>query len=185
MTKDRAPSHDDRWGDHVPWSLRYQVIFEKGVWRKFLSLLSYRLSSLIEHREAGIQDYDHFLERLSAESLGRFVAKNNTYTPCLRLRLFFSPDEINKEMHECREKDRLRPILDRLEVLESFLILLPHHQRHNALPSLVRDIKRFAAGYEYLVERPRKPSNTSAARRTASSERSTGQAIASSRREVS
>ena len=123
MTKDRAPSHDDRWGDHVPWSLRYQVILEKGEWGKFLSLLSHRLSSLIEHHEAGIPDYHHFLERLSAESVGRFVAKNSTYTPNLQLRLFFSPDEINKEMHERSEKDRLRPILDRLEVLESLLVL--------------------------------------------------------------
>lgn len=145
MTNDRAPSHDDRWGDHVPWPLRHQVILEKGNWTKFCSLLSSRLSSLIEYHEAGICNYHHFLERLSAESVGRFVAKNSTYTPDLQLRLFFSPDEINKEIHGSRQKDHLRPILDRLEVLESLLFLLPLHQVHNALPSLVRDIKRFAA----------------------------------------
>lgn len=145
IPNDRAPAHDERWGDHVPWSLRYHVILERGNWTKFLSLLSYRLASLIEHHEAGIQGYDHFMQRLSTESLGRFVAKNNSYTPSLQLRLFFSPDEINKEIYERREKDPHRPILDRLEVLQSFLVLLPQHQRHNSLPSVVRDIKRFAA----------------------------------------
>lgn len=145
MAKDRAPSHDDRWGDHIPWSLRHHVVLEKGNWTKFFSLLSHRLSSLIEHQEAGIKSHPHFLQRLSAESLGRFVAQNDTYTPDRQIRLFFSPNEIQKEMQERSDKDSLRPILDRLEVLQSFLVLLPRHQQHNALPSLIRDIKRFAA----------------------------------------
>ena len=108
-------------------------------------MLSNRLSSLIEHHEAGIRDHRHFLERLSAESLGRFVADNGSYTPNYQVRLFFSPNEIHKEMQRHRDKDPLRPILDRLEVLQSFLVILPLHQKHNALPSLIRDIKRFAA----------------------------------------
>jgi hypothetical protein len=145
MSNDRAPAHDDRWGDHIPWSLRYQVVLERGDWTRFFSLLSYRLSSLIEHHEAGIRDDRHFLERLSAESLGRFVADNRTYTPDHQVRLFFSPNEIHREIQEHRDKDSLRPILDRLEVLQSFLLLLSLHQQYNALPSLVRDSKRFAA----------------------------------------
>lgn len=145
MSNDRAPAHDDRWGDHIPWSLRYQVVLEKGDWTRFFSLLSYRLSSLIEHHEAGVRDHSHFLERLSAESVGRFVANNQTYTPNHQVRLFFSPNEIHREIQEHGNKDPLRPILDRLEVLQSFLLLLSLHQQHNALPSLVRDIKRFAA----------------------------------------
>jgi len=145
MSNDRAPAHDDRWGDHIPWSLRYQVVLERGDWTRFFSLLSYRLSSLIEHHEAGIRDDRHFLERLSAESLGRFVADNRTYTPDHQVRLFFSLNEIHREIQEHRDKDSLRPILDRLEVLQSFLLLLSLHQQYNALPSLVRDIKRFAA----------------------------------------
>lgn len=145
MSNDRAPARDDRWGDHILWSLRYQVVLEKGDWTRFFSLLSYRLSSLIEHHEAGIQNHSHFLERLSAESVGRFVANNQTYTPNHQVRLFFSPNEIHRAIQERGDKDPLRPILDRLEVLQSLLLLLPLHQRHNALPSLVRDIKRFAA----------------------------------------
>jgi hypothetical protein len=145
MSNDRAPAHDDRWENHIPWSLRYQVVLEKGNWKKFFSLLSDRLSSLIEHHEAGITSHSHFLERLSAESLGRFVAQNSTYTPDLQIRLFFSPNETLKGMDKQKDKDPLRYILDRLEVLQSFLVLLPLHQKHNALPSLIRDVKRFAA----------------------------------------
>jgi hypothetical protein len=151
MSNDRAPSHDDRWGDHVPWSLRYQVVIENGNWTKFFFLLSNRLSSLIEHHEAGIQDHRHFLNRLSAESLGRFVADNDSYTPNYQVRLFFSPNEIQKKLQEHKDKDPLRPILDRLEVLQSFLVLLPLHQKHNALPSVIRDIRRFAADAGVLL----------------------------------
>ncbi|MBK9307826.1 MAG: hypothetical protein IPM58_12230 [Nitrospira sp.] len=108
-------------------------------------MLSYRLSSLIKHQEANLQNLHHFLEQLSAESLGRFIADNRTYTPDHQVQLFFSPDEIHREIEEHRDKDPLRPIHDRLEVLQSFLVLLPCHQKDNALPSLIRDIKRFAA----------------------------------------
>lgn len=145
MSNDRAPSHDDRWGDHVPWPLRYQVVLEKGDWTKFFSLLSNRLSSLIDHNEAGIHSHRHFLERLSTESLGRFTANNATYTPNLQVRLFFSPPEMLKEVKKGIDQDIVRLILERLEVLQSFLVLLPLHQKHNTLPSLVRDIRRFAA----------------------------------------
>lgn len=145
MSQDRAPAHDPRWGDHVPWSLRYQVVLEKGNWTKFLSLLSNRLSSLIDHSEAGISNHHHFLERLSTESLGRFTAKHDTYAPNLQVRLFFSPTEMRKEVEEGIDQDIVRLILERLEVLQSFLVLLQLHQKHNTLPSLIRDIKRFAA----------------------------------------
>lgn len=140
----RAPSHDERWGDHVPWSLRYEVVLERGEWAKFFSLVCNRLSSIFEHHEAGIPDYAHFMERLFAESLGRFVVDEPT-TPAYRIRLFFSPAQINREMKENRSNDPFRPMLDRLEVLQSFLVLLPLHQRHNILPSVIRDIRRFAA----------------------------------------
>lgn len=122
-----------------------KLFLRRGTGQSFFSLLSDRLSSLIEHHEAGITSHSHFLERLSAESLGRFVAQNNTYTPDLQIQLFFSPNEILKEMDKQKDKDPLRYILDRLEVLQSFLVLLPLHQKHNALPSLIRDVKRFAA----------------------------------------
>lgn len=151
MSNDRSPTHDERWGDHVPWSLRYQVVLEKGDWTKFFSLLSSRLSSLFEHNEAGIRDHHHFLDRLSAESLGCFVTKKEAYDPYLQVRAFFSPEKIAKEMQEDPNNTPLRHILSRLEVLQSLLVLLPIHQKHNALPAVVRDIRRFAADTGVLL----------------------------------
>ena len=44
LPNERAPSHDERWGDHVPWSLRYNVLSGKGDYRNLFSLLGVRLS---------------------------------------------------------------------------------------------------------------------------------------------
>lgn len=43
-------------------------------------------------------------------------------------------------------------ISERLEVLQSILILLTHYQHNNALPGLVRDIRRFAADSGVLLD---------------------------------
>ncbi|WHZ26842.1 MAG: hypothetical protein OJF51_001638 [Nitrospira sp.] len=150
MSNDRAPAHDERWGNHVPWSLRYEVVLERGDWTRFLFLVSNRLSSIFEHYEAGIPDHAHFMERLSAESLGRFVVHTPT-TPAFRIKIFFSPNQIRREVQENGGNNLLRTILDRLEVLQSFLILLQIHQKHNALPSVIRDIKRFSADTGVLL----------------------------------
>ena len=72
----RAPSHDERWGDHVPWSLRYNVVEGKGDFDKFMTLLATRLHALVEHNEAKYYDFAHFFARLGTESFGRFQWKS-------------------------------------------------------------------------------------------------------------
>lgn len=68
----RAPAHDDRWGDNVPWSLRYNVLVDKGNFEGFMRLLAIRLHRLLEHNEANIPNISHFLSRLISESFERF-----------------------------------------------------------------------------------------------------------------
>ena len=107
--------------------------------------MSNRLSSLIEYREAKIESHYHFLEKLSSESLGCFDSGAYNGTLDDQVRVFFSPDQINQEIQKSKAKNRFRPIIDRLEVLQSLLVLLPQYQQQDALPSLIRDLKRFAA----------------------------------------
>ncbi len=72
LPNDRAHIHDERWGDHVPWSLRYDILSGKGDYNRFFSLLSVRLFHLFHHDEAGHMDLGHFGDRLVTESLGLF-----------------------------------------------------------------------------------------------------------------
>lgn len=151
-SKNRADAQDDRWGDHIPWSLRYQSVISKGDWTKFFSLISIRLSSLIRHEEAKIPNETYFLDKLSSESLGRFVRDRDSI-PAENIRWFFSPEAIAYRVRSRAIEDRQSTdamfaqmvIEERLEVLQSFLVLLPAYQKVDVLPSVIRDIKRFAA----------------------------------------
>jgi len=192
MPNNRAPSHDVRWEDHVPWSLRYDVLSGKGNYKTFFSLLSARLFQLFRHDEADLMNLSHFGDRIASESLGRFlrispgVLEQQIFT-------FFSPKSLEDEAtnrryadpeerevirltrlsnlsaantpellkatiiadstKEARQEAHWRVVVaERLEVLQSILVLLPQHQRHNAMKSLVRDIRRFAAESGVLLD---------------------------------
>ncbi|MEP6934904.1 MAG: hypothetical protein ABI988_13350 [Nitrospirota bacterium] len=189
---DRAPSHDERWGDHVPWSLRYSVLSGKGDYRKFFSLLCDRLFNLFHFYEAGPINPEHFAARIASVSLSRF-----SYTADqdleLQLHTFFHPTSLDAEAKwrmtedtEEREVGRLLQIhhggaasnreyqkantiadttrqtrqeahwrvvvAERLEVLQSIFVLLPQAQEKDALNSLVRDVRRFAAESNVLLD---------------------------------
>lgn len=183
----RAAAHDDRWGDHVPWSLRHSVAIERGNVRKFLDLLGIRFHTLFEHNELGHINYSHFFARLKSESFGRFQGKSGeTYGNMAYY--YFSPVTIDEEV-KARGRDdpeekactRLlhggdtnayaaaaaieqvtrqarhathwqNLIADRLEVLQSSFVLLEQDKRHDALKSLVRDVRRIAAETGVLLD---------------------------------
>ena len=91
----RAPSHDQRWGDHVPWSLRYNIVAEKGDFHKLMTLLATELHRLFEH-EFGYGNPSDFLARLTTESLGRFHTKSGeTYANSMYY--YFAPKTISEE----------------------------------------------------------------------------------------
>ena len=181
----RAPSQDERWGDHVPWSLRYRVLSEKGDYNKFLRLLGTRLHQLFEFYEARLENHPHFLARLLSESFGRFHSDARTLEGMVFE--FFSPTKIEEEAdsktsqdpeeEECRRlrhgdlkayraasviQQTTRPtryaahwrdlLTERLEVLQCILVLLKREQKANAMTSLVRDIRRFAAESGILID---------------------------------
>jgi|CXWL01.1.fsa_nt_gi hypothetical protein len=99
----RAPSHDERWGDHVPLSLRYDVVAERGDFRKFMTLLATRLHALIEH-EFGLGSPTHFLTRLITESLGRFHAKGGQ-TWANSVYYYFAPETLDEAANARTEND--------------------------------------------------------------------------------
>lgn len=197
MSNERAPSHDHRWGDHVPWSLRYPAIVTKGDFRRFFSMLRERLYQLFLYNEPNISNVSHFGSRLASESLMRYRHSSETAFP-LQIQSYFSPDVLDREANyrtfddpEAKAVSKLqteythasfpgagyRPeqveqlssdlhkakladlttkekrqqahwnavVLDRLDVLQSLLLLLVRHGSQDALNSLQRDIRRFAA----------------------------------------
>lgn len=183
----RAAAHDGRWGDHVPWSLRYSFAIERGDVRKFLNLLGIRFHTLFEHNELGHINYSHFFARLKSESFGRFHGKSGeTYGNMAYY--YFSPVTIDEEVKARASKDpeakacaRLlhdrdakayaeaaaieqitrqarhathwqNLVADRLEVLQSSFVLLKQENRHDALKSLVRDVRRIAAETGVLLD---------------------------------
>lgn len=94
----RAPSHDERWGDHVPFSLRFNIVIERGDLDKLLNMVATKLRTLFEH-EFGYGNPAHFISRLTTESLGRFHAEpRQTYANMVYY--YFSPSTIQKEIEE-------------------------------------------------------------------------------------
>ena len=180
LPSDRSTSNDPRWGDHVPWSLRYNALSQEGDFNKFFSLLGARLRDMFLFGEAGIPNLPHFGACIATESLGGFPHNNENNLPP-QILAFFAPATLEAESqyrttqdpeektarslkHSAGSEDHVKAIAMagstrltrhkthlgiliavRLEVLQSILVLLTKHQINNALPGLVRDIRRFAA----------------------------------------
>lgn len=103
QTDHRAPSHDPRWEDHVPFSLRYNIVIERGDLDKFMTMLATRLHTLIEH-EFGYGNPTYFISRLTTESLGRFnPERGQTYANMVYY--YFSSQTVHKEVNEKVERD--------------------------------------------------------------------------------
>jgi hypothetical protein len=192
LPNDRAPIHDERWGGHVPWSLRYDVLSGKGDYKRFFSLLSIRLFHLFNHGEAGHILLGHFGDRLVTESLGLFLritrksfdeeiftffsikslddaatsrrSADSEEREVSRLTRLSNTNAANTSellkaiaIADSTKKSRQEAhwhvvIAERLEVLQSLFVLLPQHQKQNAMKSLVRDIRRFAADAGLLLD---------------------------------
>lgn len=99
----RAPSHDERWGEHVPFSLRYNIVIERGDLDKFMTMLATRLHTLLEH-EFGYGNPSYFFNRLITESLGRFRTESGQ-TWANMAYAYFSPQTIKKEVTAKIEND--------------------------------------------------------------------------------
>lgn len=114
----RALSHDERWGDHVPFSLRYNIVIERGNLDKFMIMLASRLYTLFDH-EFGYGNPSYFFARLVTESFGRFhTGTGGTYADMAFN--YFSIEKIKKEVNakvendpEQQERDRMLRIGDR------------------------------------------------------------------------
>jgi hypothetical protein len=150
MSSVRAPAHDDRWGDHVPWSLRYTVILTKGDYRNFLQMLSQRLYQLFRYNEPNLPSLDHFGSRLETESL--LLYKHNAdKSLAVQIRDYFLPYMVDQEAITRAYPAKMEQahwnavLLDRLEVLQSVFYLLAEYPSRNTLGLLLRDIGRFAA----------------------------------------
>lgn len=103
QTDHRASSHDERWGDHVPFSLRYNIVVKRGDFDKFMTILATRLHTLFEH-EFGYGNPQYFLTRLTTESLGRFhTERGQTYANMVYY--YFSPEMIKKEVEAKVDND--------------------------------------------------------------------------------
>ena len=101
---DRSPAHDPRWESHVPWSLRYKILVEKGDFKNFMTMLGKRLHTLFEHNEANIPTINYFLARLVSESLGRFKA-NSSPTYGNKVYYYFAPETIQEDANARTMKD--------------------------------------------------------------------------------
>lgn len=104
MSNDRAPVHDDRWGDHIPWSLRYSTFSQKGDFQKFMTNLATRLHVLFEHNEATLASTSYFLARLRTESLVRFTLSHGG-TEANGVYNYFAPETISNEAKDRTSKD--------------------------------------------------------------------------------
>jgi hypothetical protein len=113
QTSQGAPFHDERWGDHVPWSLRYNTVAEKGDFHKFMTMLATRLRVLFEQNEANILNIPHFLGRPISESIGRFYAKSGQ--ACANMVYhYFAPATIQDDAKARAANDPEQKACDRL-----------------------------------------------------------------------
>jgi hypothetical protein len=189
-SNDRAPVHDDRWGNHIPWTLRYSSFSQTGDFQKFMTNLATRLHVLVQHNEANLANTSYFLARLRTESLNRFTLRRDD-NEVNSVYYYFAPETISNEAQERTLKDPQYEkhkgsllinsrnieaykkelaiqteayskryvvhwrdlIADRLEVLQSFFILLLQQGRNPvAFESLVRDVRRSAAECSVLLD---------------------------------
>jgi hypothetical protein len=117
-TNDRAPVHDDRWGDHIPCSLRYNIVSEKGDFETFMTMIATRLHTLIEYDEADLSSMSLFLARLSTESLGRFRLRHvGSYAE--NIHHYFASETISTEAKERTAEDPEYKEYKRLSALDN------------------------------------------------------------------
>lgn len=152
MTANRAPSHDQRWGDHVPWSLKYMASFEQGDYARFCTLIGVRLSNFLKYSEVPIGHASQFVAKLSVESLGK-LKQNDMVVADHLVKSFFSSESFSYELGNRQTRDALEKLFaGRLDVLQSFLILVSQHHNGTLPPSLVRDIRRIAAECDVMID---------------------------------
>ena len=85
-----ADPNDPRWGDYVPWFLRYQNLPKSGRLDIFFGRLSQRMRRLFYYNEANLDSPHHFGSQLESESLQRFreVVREDLHTTISR---YFEP----------------------------------------------------------------------------------------------
>lgn len=104
IPNDRAPAHDERWGDHIPWSLRYSTFSQKGNFQKFMTNVATLLHVLIQHNEANLGSTSYFLARLRTESLVRFTFRQKE-TEANSVYYYFDPETIADEAKDRTTND--------------------------------------------------------------------------------
>lgn len=95
MSNPKINLNDSRWGDNLPWFIRYETHPMEGDFTNFFNLLCKRLGTLIRHNEAHIANLPYFIEKLESESLQNFLYnhQNNLAT---QIEEFFHPNGISK-----------------------------------------------------------------------------------------
>ena len=91
-----ASPEDTRWGDRVPWYLRYGTVTLSGKVDLWLELVGQRLERLFLFNEAGVLNEPHFGSSLETETFRRFQF---TWGMPLgsQLKKYFLPDEVRRQ----------------------------------------------------------------------------------------
>lgn len=100
-------SADARWGDRIPWYLRYPNAALSGDVDRWLSLVGQRLQRLCGYNEANFANPEYLGACLESETLGQFKYQLLTVLD-VRLRTYFDPAEIYQEADSDLRSDESR-----------------------------------------------------------------------------
>lgn len=90
------PGKDARWGDRVPWYLRYTGTAVNGNVDLWLELVGQRLDRLFTFNEAGVLNEAHFGSSLETETLRRFQFAWGTPLGA-QIKIYFLPEEVRRQ----------------------------------------------------------------------------------------
>lgn len=105
MPESPTPSYDNRWGDLMPWSLRFPVLVIKGDFNKFFSLLSEHLQQYFLHNEPQVPNLSLFGSHLASESLLKYQHRSEPAF-CLRIYGYFLPATMLSDAADYAGQDR-------------------------------------------------------------------------------
>lgn len=88
---------DDRWGDYIPWFLRYSGQAGAGNFNIFFSRIGQRLERVFKYNEFSIGNTEYFGACLESESLQRFQHRSDASLNT-EIRNFLDPIEIRNQV---------------------------------------------------------------------------------------
>lgn len=99
---------DKRWGGYIPWFFRYRDYSGAGNFLRFFERASHRIYQLLAYNESGIHNLLHLESVLESKSHQVYRGIKNAHGAsdvASRIRDYFAPNTINKEMETLLYQD--------------------------------------------------------------------------------